>query len=56
MLVPAVLLGIVITLSGAKGVADFNWFIGCGVGALCYYADETACSGTPVSALAQGSA
>ena len=27
-----------VDLSGAKGVADFNWFIGCGVGALCYYA------------------
>ena len=46
-LIPAVLLGIVITLSGAKGVADFNWFIGCGVGALCYYAlMKIACGGT----------
>ncbi|WP_333584317.1 NCS1 family nucleobase:cation symporter-1 [Rivihabitans pingtungensis] len=56
-LVPAVLLGIVITLSGAKGVADFNWFIGCGVGALCYYAlMKQRAAALPVSALAQGSA
>ncbi|MCC4118489.1 NCS1 family nucleobase:cation symporter-1 [Aromatoleum toluclasticum] len=36
-LVPAVLAGVVITLSGTKVLADFNWFIGCALGALFYH-------------------
>lgn len=36
-LLPAVIVGVTITLMGLKGLADFNWFIGCGLGALCYY-------------------
>ncbi|PWV63097.1 NCS1 family nucleobase:cation symporter-1 [Plasticicumulans acidivorans] len=35
-LLPAVLVGVVITLSGVKGLADFNWFIGCALGAVFY--------------------
>lgn len=36
-LVPSVLVGVAITLSGVKVLADFNWFIGCGLGALAYH-------------------
>lgn len=36
-LIPAVLVGVAITLSGLKAVADFNWFIGCGLGFSVYY-------------------
>lgn len=35
-LVPAVIVGVVITLSGVKVLADFNWFIGCALGGLFY--------------------
>ncbi|MCE1186884.1 NCS1 family nucleobase:cation symporter-1 [Zoogloea sp.] len=35
-LIPAVIIGIVITLSGIKSVADFNWFIGCALGGVFY--------------------
>lgn len=31
VLVPSVLVGVVITLAGIKTLADFNWFIGCGL-------------------------
>ncbi|MPN02703.1 putative allantoin permease [bioreactor metagenome] len=37
-LIPAVLIGIAITLSGVKAVADFNWFIGCLLGGVFYSA------------------
>ena len=36
-LIPAVIVGVAITLLGLKGLADFNWFIGCGLGAVFYY-------------------
>ncbi len=36
-LIPAVIVGVAITLMGLKGLADFNWFIGCGLGAVMYY-------------------
>lgn len=35
-LVPAVIVGVIITLSGVKVLADFNWFIGCALGGLFY--------------------
>lgn len=37
-LIPAVIIGIAITLSGVKAVADFNWFIGCLLGGVFYSA------------------
>lgn len=36
-LIPAVVVGVAITLMGLKELADFNWFIGCGLGAVMYY-------------------
>ena len=36
-LIPAVVVGVAITLMGLKELADFNWFIGCGIGAVMYY-------------------
>ena len=46
----------VLQVTGAKGVADFNWFIGCGVGALCYYAlMKKHAAALPASALAAAS-
>jgi hypothetical protein len=36
-LAPALLAGVVITLSGIKALADFNWFIGCALGALFHH-------------------
>jgi NCS1 family nucleobase:cation symporter-1 len=35
-LVPSVLVGLIITFTGMKVLADFNWFIGCGLGLLSY--------------------
>lgn len=36
-LIPAVLVGVMITIWGGKALADFNWFIGCALGALSYH-------------------
>lgn len=36
-LVPSVTVGVVIALMGIKSLADFNWFIGCGLGFVSYY-------------------
>ena len=36
-LVPSVCVGVIITLAGAKDLANFNWFIGCGLGFVSYY-------------------
>jgi NCS1 family nucleobase:cation symporter-1 len=36
-LVPSVLVGVVITLSGSAMLANFNWFIGCALGSAFYY-------------------
>lgn len=36
-LVPSVIVGLLITFFGVKVLADFNWFIGCGLGFISYY-------------------
>ena len=36
-LVPSVLVGLAITFTDWKVLADFNWFIGCGLGLVSYY-------------------
>jgi NCS1 family nucleobase:cation symporter-1 len=36
-LVPAVVVGVLITLFGNATLANFNWFIGCALGTVFYY-------------------